>query len=288
MNKILRSVLFTPAERSKALSKSLCLKADAVIMDLEDATSPNNKSTARDNVYNILNEDVKTKKPSIIVRVNCPFTTPWGKDDLKMLQDINPNNYSAILLPKCETSEAIDDIVNGYNINSNKTKIWSMIETAVGVIESDKIASNQHLECLVFGANDYTKDIKARHTLSREPLLYSMSKCILSARAFNKYVIDGVHMELGDEEGLIQSCKQGLCLGFDGKSLIHPNQIEPTNKEFSPTMNEIINAIKIVEAFEKAESENKGVTVVDDRLIEKLHVEAAEILLQKAKQMELI
>ena len=168
-----------------------------------------------------------------------------------MLQDINPNNFNAILLPKCETSEAIDNIVNDYNIDSNKIKIWSMIETARGVIQSDKIASNQHLECLVFGANDYTKDIKARHTLSREPLLYSMSKCVLSARAFNKYVIDGVHMELGDEEGLIQSCKQGLNLGFDGKSLIHPNQIEATNKEFSPTLEEIEKAKKIVKAFEE-------------------------------------
>jgi len=161
--------------------------------------------------------------------------------------------------------------------------LWAMIETAQGVINAEAIASSTSVTALVFGSNDLTKELKAKHTPSREPLLYAMSKTINAARAYNKYVIDGVHLDIQDDDGLIASCIQGRNLGFDGKSLIHPNQVEITNNYFSPSESEILLAERIVAAYTEAISQGKGVCTVDGKMVEYLHVCNAQYILDTTK-----
>jgi citrate lyase beta subunit len=164
-----------------------------------------------------------------------------------------------------------------------------MIETAKGVQNVDALAAMQEVECLVFGSNDLTKDIKATISpITRHPLLYSMSRTIVAARAENKLVVDGVHMDLaeGSEKGLEQVCVQGKELGFDGKSLIHPKQVEITNRVFSPSQNEYQLACRIIASYGEALSAGKGVCLVDGKLIEQLHVDAAHELINRFKAIE--
>jgi len=296
MQRLVRSVLFTPGDRIQALRKSLTLATDVVIFDLEDAVGPAGKDTARANAIEVMSEQGlnkdKGRSPDIVLRVNCPFTTPWGKADLiaaaAAAGNGNGNGNSGgsaltgLILPKVEDAARVEELVAEYSL---KVPIWCMVETAKGVINSERIAAVEPVQALVFGSNDLTKDLAARHTPSREPLLYSMSKVILAARAEGKMVIDGVHMDLKDLEGMVRACVQGRSLGFDGKSLIHPSQVPFANDGYSPSNEEIEHARRLVRAYEEAEAGGKGVTVVDDRLVEKLHVEAAILLLHKAAQI---
>lgn len=218
---------------------------------------------------------------------------------------------TAVILPKVNTLKHIDNVVydeftqtiNEARKNNKATfdhlnntvtydnsdnwqsviPIWAMIETTQGVINVEAIASSLSVTALVFGANDLTKDLKAKHTPSREPLLYAMSKTINAGRAYNKYVIDGVHLDIQDNDGLRMSCIQGRNLGFDGKSLIHPNQIEITNECYSPSESEVLLAEKIVSAYTEAMSKGKGVCTVDGKMVEYLHVCNAQYILDTAK-----
>lgn len=288
MRRLCRSALFVPADRVNSLEKARKLAADFIIYDLEDAVSPLNKEEARKGLRRSIESWVKPRAKGVVVRVNCPLTTPWGKEDILAFQDLG---VDAILVPKVESEEAIKEtssLMSGLPTPGllKPTSIWAMIETAKGVISVDGIASSAAVDCLVFGSNDLTKDLRARHVTSREPLLYSMSRVILSARAYGKGAIDGVHQDVNDEAALRQACIQGKSLGFDGKSLIHPNQIRSTNELFSPTDEEIAHATRVVEAFNKALKDGKGVCVVDGRLVEALHVEQAQQLLEIRKQIE--
>jgi citrate lyase subunit beta / citryl-CoA lyase len=279
--RLLRSVLFCPGDKDRALIKAIGLPADAIVFDLEDAVGPNNKLSARQSVCKFLNSH--TGKPARIVRVNCPLTTEWGKDDLKAVANLP---IDALILPKVENSDAISYAVDVIGQQSKNTlPIWTMIETAKGVLNSAKIARDPNVHCLVFGSNDLTKDIRAKHTATREPLIFSMSQCILAARAEGKRVLDGVHIDINDLDGLAASCVQGRNLGFDGKTLIHPNQVDTANAAYSPSAAEIELSNKIIEAWNVAKREKKGVVTVDGRLVEALHVEQAQLVLEMAEEI---
>lgn len=190
------------------------------------------------------------------------------------------NNISAILLPKVENKDHIESVSHlVYNDIGIYKKLWAMIETPRGVLNAMNISEHQNIDCLVFGSNDLTKDIKAKHTLSREPLLYAMSHCILAARASNKNVLDGVYSNYQDIEGFKTTCIQGKNLGFDGKTLIHPSQIDITNEIFTPSKEDIEFAQKVVIAWNN-QTNGFGIVTVDGRMIESLHYqEAIEVLL---------
>lgn len=183
---------------------------------------------------------------------------------------------SAILLPKvesCKSIEVVSSLI--YESHGSHIPLWAMIETPRGVLNAPSIAEHNDIKCLVFGSNDLTKDIKAKHTPQREPLLYAMSHCILAARCADKLVIDGVHSNFLDMEGFRNSCFQGRNLGFDGKSLIHPSQINLTNELYSPSIEEIEFAGKVVKAWK----EGTGVIKVEGKMIELLHYhEALDVL----------
>ncbi|KAJ1442346.1 citryl-CoA lyase [Ochromonadaceae sp. CCMP2298] len=282
--RLLRSVLFCPGDKQRALAKAVTLPTNAVVFDLEDAVAPDNKILARSTVDQFLRslEDRKNS-PVHIVRVNCPFTTEWGEGDLKMLAGIQ--NVDAVILPKVEDEIGFDLINSILAENSTRQKplpIWAMIETARGVLNAAAIARSSSVECLVFGSNDLTKDLRAKHTPCRQPLLYAMSHVILAARAEGKLVLDGVHIELNDPEGLRVSSEQGRNLGFDGKTLIHPSQVAIANAAFAPSVWEVEAARRVVAGWAEAVADGRGVCVVDGRMVEALHVEQARIVLAEA------
>lgn len=297
MPKILRSVLFTPGELQKSFEKSMRGLADCIIFDLEDSVHPDKKDFARSALFGFLSSQLtspsvlssSSKRQKVIaIRVNCPFSSPWGNEDLYAIKQLTnlstfsvdrPTLVHAIVIPKAQDLSSINALYIDQKI-CNQLPVWAMIETAKGVLNVESIASSNNVEALVFGSNDLSKDLQSKHVPSRQPLLYSMSKTILSARAHGKYVIDGVHLDIHDSNGLEETCQQGRELGFDGKSLIHPNQIEIANKCFSPSPEEILHAKKVIYDYEDSMKQGKGVCVVDNRLVEKLHVDQAQSILQ--------
>lgn len=280
--RLLRSVLFSPGDRRKAMEKAKTLPADALVIDLEDAVGPDSKLSARAEVIHFIADYSAHTRKELIVRVNCPLTTNWGLDDLSCLRGLN---IDGVLLPKVENLSSIKVFNEIFADISNRPPLWVMIETAKGVINSNEIASSTSVDVLVFGSNDLTKDMNARQTPGREALLYSMSQLILASRASKKKVIDGVHMDIADNAGLIQSCIQGRTLGFDGKSLIHPNQISAANSHYSPSEHEYKYALRVIQAFDEARVAGRGVCVMDGNLIEHLHVQQAQEIVDIFKQI---
>ncbi len=260
-----------------------------IILDLEDSISPSAKDEARRNAMRSFEDGAGFKpKTTVTLRVNGT-ESPWWKDDLAALV-ANPaalRQVDAIVLPKVNRKDDINMCIEEFQrlVGSNSTTIpiWAMIETPLGVINVEEIASHQDVSCLVLGTADLTKDMHAQHTPDRLPMMYSLSKSLLAARAYGKRVLDGVHLDLKDEEGFRSVCAQGRAMGFDGKTLIHPSTIQTANEVFAPTSEEVSKARKIVDAWIEAEKSNTGVTVVDGRLVERLHVEDAQRLLDMHK-----
>lgn len=289
--KLLRSVLFCPGNREKVLLKSLTLPADCFVYDLEDAVSPLEKVNARNTVNKFVNEQLSSQTASRVVRVNCPVTTEWGSEDLAAVAQMTA--VDAIILPKVEDEVLIDQantmIQQCRPSNLPSLPIWTMIETPKGVLNAHNIAKHPLVHCLVFGSNDLTKELRAKHTFNREPLLLSMSQCVLAARAEKKRVLDGVHIHLTDAEGLIASCDQGRNLGFDGKTLIHPNQVQAANDAYSPSPEEVKSALEVVAAWDAASAAGAGgVISLNGKMIEYLHVEQAKIVISEAREIGLI
>jgi citrate lyase beta subunit len=273
-----RSVLFCPADRLNVMEKAFKIGPDVIVLDLEDSVSPMAKSQARDNIAKLLLNSAAPKS-FVTVRINCPITTPWAEDDIKFVSDLNVSFVSALIIPKVDSIESLNASVN--LIPSDKIKpVWAMIESAKGVKNAHTIAESSHVETLVFGQNDLCKDL-ILPSFSRDALLYSMSKCILAARAEGKLVIDGVFMDITDSEGLESDCKYGRSLGFDGKSLIHPNQIDTVNRIYTPTEDNVIAARRVIEAFGEAQKAGKSLATLDGRLIEHLHVKQAQDVIRK-------
>jgi citrate lyase subunit beta/citryl-CoA lyase len=270
-----------PGSNQRALSKARTLPADVLLLDLEDAVAPAAKAEARQQVVAALAAGGYGRR-ELVVRVNGA-DTPWGGNDLA---DAAHCGADAVLLPKVESAEEVKqaEVALRYAGAPDRLALWAMIETPRGVLAVPAIAaSTRRLVCLVAGTNDLVKDLGARHTPGRTEVLTSLSMIVLAARANGLACLDGVYLELADQEGFEAACRQGRDLGFDGKTLIHPATIEAANRVFTPCEAELAAARAVVAAHAAAEARGKGVVVVDGRMVEALHVEAARRLLQLAE-----
>jgi citrate lyase subunit beta/citryl-CoA lyase len=273
-----------PGSNARAQEKAKSLGCDGIIFDLEDATAPDAKSAARETVCKSVAGGGYGGR-ELIVRVNG-LDSPWGKDDVVAAAKASPD---AILLPKVETAEQVKELeALMFKAGApEKTTIQCMMETPLGILNAKEIAAaSRRISLFVMGTSDLTKDLHARHTRERLPMLTSLGICLLAARAYGIAIADGVYLDLADAEGFKASCVQGLELGFDGKTLIHPSQVDPCNEVFSPSAADIEHAKKIIVAHAEAEKEGKGVVLLDGKLIENLHVENAKRLVGMSEAIE--
>ena len=275
-----RSVLYMPGSNARALEKGRSLPADGLILDMEDSVAPEAKEEARAGIKAALAQGGYGSR-EIGVRTNA-FDTAWGDDDVVAVAGMN---CQAVVLPKVETREMVLHAVGLLEKSGapDDMAVWCMMETPLGILNAKEIAfAHPRVGCLVMGTSDLAKDLKCRHTPDRLPFLYSLEACVLAARAAGIAILDGVHLDLTDDEGFRASCEQGRDLGMDGKTLIHPKTIEAANEVFAPSVEEVSWAQKIINAHAEAAASGKGLVVVDGKLIENLHVEEAKRLLSLA------
>ncbi len=269
-----RSVLYMPGSNARALEKGRALPADALILDLEDAVAPDSKVMARHQVVDAVKAGGYGHR-ELVIRVNG-LDSPWGAEDLHA---VATSGADAVLLPKVESEEMVAE-AEAKLAEAGAPQgmpIWCMMETPLGILNAKEVAaSSPHVTCLVMGTSDLVKELTAAHTQMRLPVLASLSVCLLAARAYGLAILDGVHLDLADDEGFRLACEQGKELGFDGKTLIHPKTLAVANDVFSPSQSEVSQARRIIEAFSAASAEGKGVVVLDGKLIENLHVETAK------------
>ncbi len=268
-----RSVLYMPGANARAMEKARDLPADALIFDLEDAVAPAEKETARRQVIETLQKGGYGNR-ELVVRVNG-LMTPWGEADVAEMATAGAH---ALLIPKVENKQIINGVEGRMQTAQapDAMSIWCMIETPKGVMRAEEIASaSTRLGALVMGTSDLAKDLHCLHTPSRGPFMTSLSWCILAARANGLSILDGVHLDLADDDGFAESCRQGRELGFDGKTLIHPKTIAAANAAFAPDDAEVQLSRRVIAAHEEAENAGKGVVLLDGQLIENLHVEEA-------------
>jgi citrate lyase subunit beta / citryl-CoA lyase len=279
-----RSLLFIPGSNPRALEKARSLPADGLIIDLEDAVAAEAKEEARAIVAAALAAGGYGGR-EIVLRVN-PLDTPWGHADLAAAATLP---IDAVLLPKVESADRVRLTVSLLEALGapEQLSVWCMIETPLGILEAREIAAaSPRLAVLVLGTSDLTKDLHAVATRDRLPLITALGLAMLAARAHGLAILDGVHLDLTDEEGFALVCRQGRELGFDGKTVIHPMQIGPANIAFAPSAAEIEWSRRIIAAHAAAAAAGKGVVLVDGKLIESLHVENARRLLGLAEGIE--
>jgi citrate lyase subunit beta/citryl-CoA lyase len=272
-----RTVLYMPGSNARALDKARTLPVDGVILDLEDAVAPDAKEQARAQVV----EAVKAGgfgAREVFVRVNG-IDTPWHADDLAAAAHAAPD---VILLPKISMVDQLELI--GQRLLDMKcdlkTRVWAMIETPIAIFNIQALAaeardSETRLSGFVMGTNDLAKETRARLIPGRQPMLPWLATCVLAAHAYGIDILDGVYNDLSDPQGFERECAQARDLGFDGKTLIHPNQIGPCNSAFSPSSEDIVQARKMIAAFDLPENRDKGVVQVDGRMVERMHAEMA-------------
>lgn len=279
-----RSILYMPGSNPRAMEKGRELPADGLILDLEDAVSPDAKREGRQGIVGALKQREAYAWRELIVRVNG-LDTPWGHADLTAMARAGAD---AILLPKVEGADTVRRALHVLDLAGAPAElaIWCMIETPRGILHVEEIADTERVVCLVMGTSDLTKDLQAHHTPSRLPMLVSLGTCLLAARAARISILDGVHLDLADETGFAESCLQGRDLGFEGRTLIHPKQIAPANAAFGPTETEVSWARRIIEAYDAARAAGKGVVVVDGKLVENLHVLEARRIVALAEMIE--
>ncbi|NUS17535.1 MAG: CoA ester lyase [Streptomyces sp.] len=279
-----RSVLYMPGANERALEKARTLPADAVILDLEDSVAPDAKKAARDRVAAAVAAGGYGHR-EVTVRVNAPGT-PWHDDDLRAAAEAGPD---AVVVPKVDDPATVTAVVAALEAAGapDRTAVWAMVETPAAMFGARAVAAaSERLTVLVMGTNDLAKELHAEHVPGRAPLLTALSLALLAARAEGKAILDGVYNDVSDPSGFEAETLQARQLGFDGKTLIHPRQIEPCNRVFAPAAEEVERARRIVEAFDQATSQGRGVVTVDGRMIENLHVEEARRLLALAAAVE--
>lgn len=273
-----RSVLYMPGANDRALEKARGLPADALILDLEDSVAPEAKAQARDKVVQAVKSGGYGGR-ELIIRVNA-LDTPWGADDLKAASSVAAD---AILVPKVSRP---GDVVSAAKLLKAhgapaQTRLWAMMETPLAILNARDIAgvagdADQRFSCLVLGTNDLLKESRARALGDRFAIVPWLAMSVLAARSFGLDVIDGVYNDFKDDQGFRAECEQGRTLGMDGKTLIHPSQIEPCNQIFSPSEEEVQWSRKVIEAFALPEHKGKGVITVEGRMVERLHLVMAE------------
>ena len=272
-----RSVLYIPASKPRALDKARGLQVDAIIFDLEDAVTVDEKVAARATLKEALDQGGYGARFKI-VRING-FDTEWGMDDAKAVKDMGAD---AVLLPKVASPDDLDALA----AITGDLAIWAMMETPRGMLNAGAIAAHPKLAGMVMGTNDLAKELQCRTRADRMPMLTSLQLCLLAAKAEGLVIIDGVYNAFKDDEGLKVECDQGRDMGFDGKTLIHPAQVAVTNEAFAPSAVEIDLAERQITAFEEIEAAGQGVAVVDGRIVENLHVASGREILAKAKAID--
>ena len=276
-----RSVLYMPGSNARALDKARTLPADGYILDLEDAVAPDAKIVARQQICEAVKAGGYGQR-ELAIRVNS-LATPWGHDDIVAASTCGGH---AILIPKVESADTVRQVENIMNAAGapDDMAIWCMMETPRGMLEAPAIAAaSPRLACLVMGTSDLAKDLNCAHTRERLPMLTSLSLCLLAARANGLAILDGVYLDLNDDEGFEYACKQGVEFGFDGKTLIHPKTVVAANRIFAPSADAVAWSRKIIAAHAEATAQGKGVVVVDGKLVENLHVESARRLVKLAE-----
>ncbi|MEV6440583.1 CoA ester lyase [Amycolatopsis sp. NPDC051716] len=279
-----RSVLYMPGANERALEKAKTIPADALILDLEDAVAPDAKEAARERVCAAASSGDYGER-EVTIRVNG-LDTEWHDADLRAAASAGP---AAVVVPKVNSAAEVHNIERALELGGAPahTKIWAMVETPVAMLHAEEIAAaSERLTVLVMGTNDLAKELHAEFVPGRGPLLGGLSLCLLAARATGKVILDGVYNDVKDLEGFEAECEQGRQYGFDGKTLIHPAQVEPCNRIFAPSEAEVDKSRRIIEAFEEAQKEGRGVVTVDGRMIENLHVDNARRVLALAEAVK--
>ncbi|MFF7678539.1 HpcH/HpaI aldolase/citrate lyase family protein [Actinacidiphila glaucinigra] len=276
-----RSVLYMPGANERALEKAKTLPTDALILDLEDSVAPDAKPEARKRVAAAAASGEYGFR-EVTIRVNSPGT-PWHEDDLRAAAEAGPD---AVVVPKVDSAATVHAVERALEAAGapDHTAIWAMVETPRAMLDARAVAAaSERLRVLVMGTNDLAKELHAEHVPGRAPLLTGLSLALLGAREAGKVILDGVYNDVTDESGFEAECVQGRRFGFDGKTLIHPRQVEVCNRVFAPSPEEADRARRIIEAFEEAVAEGRGVVTVDGRMIENLHVDDARRVLALAE-----
>ncbi|UAL71191.1 CoA ester lyase [Streptomyces angustmyceticus] len=273
-----------PGANERALEKAKSLPADALILDLEDAVAPDAKADARERVAAAAASGEYGYR-EVTIRVNAPGTA-WHADDLRAAAEAGPD---AVVVPKVESAETVREVERALEAAGapDHTALWAMVETPRAMLDARAVAAaGERLTVLVMGTNDLAKELHAEHVPGRAPLLTGLSLALLAARESGKVILDGVYNDVKNPEGFEAECVQGRQFGFDGKTLIHPSQVEPCNRVFAPSAEQIARSRKIIDAFDEATREGRGVVTVDGRLIENLHVEDARRILALAEALD--
>lgn len=267
-----RSVLYMPAANARALEKARDIPADALIFDLEDAVAPDAKPQARQQAAEAVRSGTYGNK-ELTIRCNG-LDTPWGAEDLAVAGAAGP---SAVVIPKVSGPSALAEVAKRLEAAGapDHTKIWAMVETPEAMFNVRQIAAFERVNLLVMGTNDLAKELRAQLVAGRAPLLPHLAMALLAAREAGVAIVDGVYNDVRDAEGFAAEARQGFEMGFDGKTLIHPSQVEPTNALWAPGEEAIDYARRVIAAFEEAVAAGKGVATVDGRMIENLHVDNA-------------
>jgi len=283
-----RSVLYMPGSNARAIEKARTLAADAVILDLEDSVAPDAKVAARRQVTDAVSAGGFGAR-EVIVRING-LDTQWWLDDLNAAGKAKPD---AVLVPKVSSPNHLEDVAERLvDISADqKIRVWAMMETPLAMLNARDIAAaasdvETRLAAFVMGTNDLAKETRAKIVPGRAAMLPWLMNCVAAARAFGLDILDGVYNDLADAEGFTRECAQGRDMGFDGKTLIHPNQIGPCNAAFSPSAEDVAQAKKIIAAFELPENRDKGAVQLDGRMIERLHADMARRTVAIAQAIE--
>ncbi len=267
-----RSVLYMPSSNARALEKAKSIPADALILDLEDAVAPDAKSDARTAAVASATLAAETDAyghREITIRAN-DLSTPWGADDLAA---IATSGAAAVVIPKVNSTEQLDRVSQQLSAAGapDELSIWAMIETPIAIIDAAAIAEHARVEVLVLGTNDLVKELRAAAGNGREAIVPHLASAVLAARAAGIDIVDGVFNDISDADGFTAEAEQGLRLGFDGKTLIHPSQVGVANDVWSPSESDVAHARRVVDAFAEAEAQGLGVVTVDGAMVENLH-----------------
>jgi len=278
-----RSVLYIPGSKERALEKAQSLAADAIIFDLEDAVAPDEKANARELLAATLARADYGPRGKL-VRING-FDTEWGEKDLDVIALARPE---AILLPKVNSAADIEALARKLDASAEtaETTIWAMMETPLGILNAQAIAAAPRMAGLVMGTNDLAKELNCRFRAERLPMQMALQTCLMAARAAGIVAVDGVYNAFKDDEGLRAECEQGRDLGFDGKTLIHPAQLDIANQVFAPDAAALDLARRQIAAFDAALAEGQAVAVVDGKIVENLHIVTARSVLARAEAIE--
>ena len=271
-----RSVLYIPGSKARALEKARSLAADAIIFDLEDAVAPEEKALAREVLAQALAEGGYGNRARI-VRING-LDTPWGGEDLAAFGA--HSGVEAVLIPKVNRASDLDAVAT-----LTAKPLWAMMETALGMLNAAEIAAHPKLAGMVMGTNDLAKELGARDRADRLPLQAGLGLCLLAAKAYGRVIVDGVYNAFKDDAGLLADSVQGRDMGFDGKTLIHPAQLQIANAAFAPSAAELDLAHRQIAAFNAAVAAGQGVAVVDGKIVENLHIVTAQAVLGKAQMI---